>query len=358
MPETNGALSRAEAMIERNGLEGRVDRDAIVRELDMSDAGKTGLTLKILSVVGGLIASSTLSGFFMTSGLMETAPALIVSGLLFIFGAVRLNRRTDHLVLDSFTISIFLLGFVHIAMGMNKLEWDLEQAILAIGGVALVTLALTRGYMLSFFSALVFSACIIFLIAQRKWYDGIHAYVLLWVCLSVWLYYNEARVLCWGDRFSRQYPPVRIVAILSLIAGLFLVCNRDILPYGKGTLWVTSLSTVAGVLFVADSLVPLFGFRSVYDRLTLLAGVLLLVLPLWFAPALTGSILIVLLGFRTADRTAFALGILAFLYFTVQYYYDLDMSLLKKSYVMMSTGGLFLGLFFLANKKLKSLETV
>lgn len=357
MPENQGAFSRAEALIERNGLGDRVDREAVRRELQMSDAGKTGLTLKILSVVGGLIASSTLSGFFLSSGLMETAPALFLSGLLFVFGAIHLNRKADNLVLDTFTISIFLLGFLHLAMTMNKLEWELDRAILMIGCIALVALSLTKGYMLSFFSTLIASASILLFIAHRKWYDGIHAYVVLWVCLSLWLYYNESRVMSWGDRFSRQYPPVRIVAVLSLIVALFFVCNNRIMAYGKGTLWITSLATTAGILYVVHGLAPLFGFRSLYDRLTLMAGTLLLMLPLWLAPALTGSVLIVLLGFRTADRTAFSLGILAFLYFTVQYYYDLDITLLDKSYVMMSTGALFMALFLLSHRKLKSLET-
>ena len=358
MPETEASMSAADGMMARNGLVGRVDSEAVRADLAKDDAGKTGVTLKILSVVGGLIASSTLSGFFLSTGLMETAPALIASGLLFIGGSLWLNRRADHLVLDAFTISVFLMGFVHTTMAMNKLGWELDLSILALGAIALVALAVTRGYMLSLFSALIASASILLFIAQRKWYDGIHAYVAFWVLATVWMFYNEAKVVSWGDKFSLQYPPIRIVAVLSLVAGLFLVCNRGILPYRQELLWVTSLATIAGILFVVDRLAPLFGFRSTYDRLTLLAGVLLMVLPLWFAPALTGSILIVLLGFRTADRTAFALGILAFLYFTVQYYYDLDMTLLNKSYVMMSTGTLFLGLFLLANKKLKAFETV
>lgn len=356
MPEAKATVPTPDAMITRNGLEGRVDREAVHVELGKSDAGKTGITLKILSVVGGLIASSTLSGFFMSTGLMETAVALIATGILFIGGSLWLNRRADQLVLDAFTISMFLLGFVHLAMAMNKLGWELEQAILTLGGIALLALALTRGYMLSFFSALIASASILFFIAQSKWYDGIHAYMALWVFVSVWLFYNEGKVLSWGDKASRQYPPLRVVAILSLIVGLFFVCNRDILPYRQGTLWIASLVATAGVLFVADSLPPLFGLQKTTERITLLAGVLLLVLPLWFAPALTGSMLVVLLGFRTGDRTTFGLGIVAFLYFTVQYYYDLEMTLLNKSYVMMSTGLLFLGLYLVSDRKLKSLE--
>jgi hypothetical protein len=356
MPESSDAMSRAEAMIRSHGLDGRIDREALRAELESTDAGQTGVTLKFLSIVGGLIASSTLSGFFFSSGLMESPPVMLVSGLLFIFGALWLNRRADHLVMDTFTISIFLMGFVHLAMAMSKLEWQLDLAIPVIGAIALVALAVTRGYMLSFFSLLIASASILFYLAHRKWHEGIHAYVVLWLCVSVWLFYREGGIMSLGAKASRQYPPIRIVAILSLTAGLFFVCNRYFLPYSQGTLWITSLATMAGVLFVADSLAPLFGLNGTFDRLTFLAGVLLLVFPLWFAPAIIGSMLVLLLGFRTGDRTTFALGMLAFLYFTVQYYYDLDLTLLKKSYVMMSTGMLFLGLYLVSNKKLKSLE--
>jgi hypothetical protein len=356
MPDTNGAISRAEAILRSHGLETRINHESLKAELEGSDAGKTGVTLKILSIIGGLIASSMLSGFFFSSGLMESPFVMLASGLLFIFGALWLNRRADHLVMDTFTISIFLLGFVHMAMAMSKLEWKLDLAIPLLGVAALLALAVTQGYMLSFLSSLIASASILFYIAHRKWNEGIHAYVVLWVCVSLWLFYSEGGILSRGVKASRQYPPIRVVAILSLIVGLFLVCNRNFLPYREGTMWITSLVTTAGVLFVADSLAPLLGLQKTIERITLLAGVLLLVLPLWFAPALTGSMLVVLLGFRTGDRTTFALGILAFLYFTVQYYYDLDLTLLVKSYVMMSTGLLFLGLYLVSNKKLKSLE--
>ena len=356
MPEENTGVNRVDDFIDRNGLRGRIDMDTLGAKLRMSDAGKTGITLKILSVIGGLIASSMLSGFFVSSGLLETPPALMVSGILFIGGALWMNRKADHLVLDTFSISVFLLGFAHLAWAMSKSGWELEYAILALGGTALFAFAVTKGYMLSLFSALIVSSSMLLLLVQKKWYDGIHAYVVLWLISSVWLFFNEARALSWGDKASRQYPPVRVVAILSLIVGLFLVCNRNILSYNKDTLWITSLATLAGVLFVADSLTPIFGLKKTNERFLYLACALLLVIPLWFAPALTGSLLIVLLGFRTGDRTTFALGILAFLYFTVQYYYDLEMTLLNKSYVMMSTGFLFLGLYLVSNKKLKSLE--
>jgi uncharacterized membrane protein len=75
-------------------------------------------------------------------------------------------------------------------------------------------------------------------------------------------------------------------------------------------------------------------------------------------PAISGSILVILLNFMANYKTGFVIGLLAFVYFVSQYYYDLSFSLLTKSYMMLVTGALFLILYLFVYKKLQSHEEV
>src|SRR5690606_13137026 len=81
-------------------------------------------------------------------------------------------------------------------------------------------------------------------------------------------------------------------------------------------------------------------------------------LPTLYAPSISGALLIVLLSFLVNYRTGFAIGIIALIYFVVQYYYDLNLSLLTKSIILFSSGTVFLVFYFFFTKMTKDNEKI
>jgi uncharacterized membrane protein len=67
-------------------------------------------------------------------------------------------------------------------------------------------------------------------------------------------------------------------------------------------------------------------------------ALLLLTLPTAMNPAISASLLMMLLGFYTGHRSAFVMGLLGLPLFIGIWYYDLPISLLQKSIWMMVTG--------------------
>jgi uncharacterized membrane protein len=82
----------------------------------------------------------------------------------------------------------------------------------------------------------------------------------------------------------------------------------------------------------------------------------LVLLPTILAPSVPGALLVVLSSFYIGHRTGFWVGLLALAYFLVLYYYDLNMTLLAKSGVLVLTGSLFLAGLYLLNRYLRSHE--
>jgi len=59
-------------------------------------------------------------------------------------------------------------------------------------------------------------------------------------------------------------------------------------------------------------------------------------------------------SFYSGHRAGIAIGAMALVYFVILFYYDLHLTLLTKSVILMVNGALFLGGYFLIHKKLKA----
>ncbi|MEM9526442.1 MAG: DUF4401 domain-containing protein, partial [Bacteroidota bacterium] len=76
------------------------------------------------------------------------------------------------------------------------------------------------------------------------------------------------------------------------------------------------------------------------------------------APAAAPTLLILLLSFGTGYRLGTAIGALALVYFLGQYYYDLNLTLLTKAYVLLVSGALLLAAYKWLQPKLSTDETI
>ena len=74
-----------------------------------------------------------------------------------------------------------------------------------------------------------------------------------------------------------------------------------------------------------------------------------------YTPGISGTLLIILLSYRTNFKPGLAIGIAAFVYFISNFYYNLNINLLNKSLLLIGSGLLFLALYGLI-LKLKSNE--
>lgn len=328
----------------------KFDEEAILKAYSENDNHQT-LAIKILSIFGGFLASSIFVGFLFLAGLYDSEFALLLLGfLLIVFGAF-INQQNDNTIVDTVSISAYIIGFILLGMGFSKMELDENTISLIFIFIAFCTLFLTQAYIISFVSVLIISGSFLTLLISNDYYDLVHVYVSVMAVLLSLIFLNEAKLLNGNSKISKLYSPVRIALLFSFLAGLIILGKTGILKLSQEYLWISSISIVIAIFSVVSRLLVLLNIHENKWKIYALATIVLL--PTLFAPSISGAILIILLSFLVNYKTSLVIGAVVFIYFVSQYYYDLHYTLLTKSIVMFCSGILFLGLFFLTQKKLK-----
>jgi uncharacterized membrane protein len=191
---------------------------------------------------------------------------------------------------------------------------------------------------------------------MHRVYPLMHVYTSLLTAMMVFWFLKEAKIISTGKKLSLLYFPIRMGLIVSFIAALFVMGKNEIFSGIIPKIWITSIFTISATLFVVYILCKLLRLKKVGDKVFIYVMSLLLLLPTAMNPAISGSILVILLCFYANHKTGFAIGVLSCIYFVSQYYYDLQFTLLVKSYMMLGTGVLFLLLYLFTYKKLQSHE--
>ena len=309
-------------------------------------------------MLGGFFATVAFLGFFLAAGLYKSDSGLAITGFLFIAGAIGLNVAYKKLIIDTLSVSAFAIGLCLITYGLSSLDINGNSISVIFIIISLFTIGITQNYVLSFMSVLSINGSFIFLILYNELQSLIHIYDAALLVLLTYVFLNEAKFLVAKFFPSKLYNPIRIGLIISLITGLLFVGQRGIFDFGIQHIWASSVITIPLTIYVISIITKRIGIsqpKSLYAIYTL--SVLFLI-PTAFSPAISGALLIILLSFLVNYKTGLAIGVISFVYFISQYYYDLNLTLLTKSIILFVSGIVFLLFYVLTHKKLGQHEEV
>jgi hypothetical protein len=329
------------------------NEEAILLEYRSQAEEKSSLAIKIVTVFGGLFATSTFMGFIMAAGLYSSGVGLALFGIISIAGAVWLNIAYNKLIIDTISISVFITGFILIGIGLSDLDVDENIISILFFILGFLTLMLAQNYIISFVSVLIISGALLALIAESEQYNFIHVYVSVFAFAFTYWFLQEARIITRSRKISRLYNPVRMGLVFSFLGGLILVGKKGIIPIAQDYVWVSSVVTIAAVMYVISILFAIFKTSS-SEKAIIYALSFILLLSTVMSPSISGSILIILVCFLVNHKTGFVAGIIGLIYFISQYYYDLGLTLLVKSILLFSTGILFSLICLFTYRKLKT----
>ena len=332
--------------------------EGVIYEAYQKDNDNQSLAIKILTVFGGILASIMFLGFLYLSGLQNSEKGLLAVGAICIAGAVWVTKVYDKIIIDTVSISSFIIGFILLGIGFN-LQGIKENTIFIIFIIiAICSLCIVQNYILSFISILIIHGSILKLIMSNNNHDLIYIYVSALALMVTYFFLKEAGMITGGKRLSRLYNPIRIGLILSFLSGLIFFGKKGILALSPNYTWLCSLTLIATIIYCVYILLDLLNVIKTQYKVSIYLASILLLLPTVFSPSISGAILIILLSFLVNYKTGFVFGIIAFIYFISQYYYDLEFTLLTKSILLFSSGVIFLTLYLFTHKKLTSDEKV
>jgi len=334
------------------------DEKAILEEYQIQGENKSSLTIKILSIFGGFLAMLAFLGFLALTGLYNSEFGLLIFGIGFIISAIWLNKEYDKLITDTFSISIYVIGFALLAFGLTQLEVDKNITTILIGIIALCSLFITQNYILSFLSVLVFCGCFLSLIILNDFYNLVHLYIAFITLMLAYFFLNEAKIISSNRKLSKLYNPIRIGLLISLLFGLVAIGKRHLIPISQNYFWLSSIIMILVILYLVHSIIKINEIKSVRSKIQIYILSCLILISTIFSPSISGAIVIVLLSFLVNYKTGIIIGIISFIYFISQYYYDLNFTLLTKSIILFSSGIVFLLFYLFTIKKLNANEKI
>ena len=352
-------ISENLALIAQSEGEGfSYEQEEIEQEYAFLEDNEAGLAIKILSVIGGFLATLFFLGSIVSAIASYSEAGLLVFGLLSIGFAIWLNVTTSRLIIDTISVSTFAAGFSMIGVGFAMLEVDENFIGIAFIIIALATLSITQNFILSFISILFINGSFLFLIVVNSVYSLIHFYNALLLVLLTYFLLQEAKFFTGVKPLSKLYDPIRIGLVDSVISGLVFVATKNIFEINIYYIWLSSVVIFHINIYVVSLIIKLIGVTNAQTKAIIYILSVLFLIPSVFSPAISGALLIVLLCYMVNYKTGLYLGIIAFIYFEGQYYYDLNYTLLVKSMIMFGSGIIFLSFYYFMHKKLDADEKI
>jgi len=325
------------------------DEDAILADYQKDD-GNQSLAIKILSVIGGILASLAFLGFLFITGIYNSEISLIVTGLIFIYGAVFLIKFYDKILVDTISISIYIIGLILVGMACGNL-FSSENIICYICIItAVISLVLVQSFILSFINIVIINGSLISLMLLNNLPNLIHFYISILAILLSFILLKEAKFLTHSRAISKLYNPMRTALTFTFIF-LIILLKNDSMTIPNKLIWTSSVIHIGLILFLISSLVKRLNVNNKKYELGIYIICFLTLAPTAISPGISGSLLLLLLSFLVNYRTGFVLAALSFIYFISEFYYDLNFTLLTKSILLFVTGILFIGLYWLISKK-------
>jgi uncharacterized membrane protein len=176
--------------------------------------------------------------------------------------------------------------------------------------------------------------------------------------MLAYFFLNEAKIISSNRKLSKLYNPIRIGLLISLLFGLVAIGKRHLIPISQNYFWLSSIIMILVILYLVHSIIKINEIKSVRSKIQIYILSCLILISTIFSPSISGAIVIVLLSFLVNYKTGIIIGIISFIYFISQYYYDLNFTLLTKSIILFSSGIVFLLFYLFTIKKLNANEKI
>lgn len=334
------------------------NEEAILKDFKIQEDNKSSLAIKILSIFGGFLATIAFIGFLLIAGLYNSEIGLVLFGFIFIASAILLNKIYDKLIIDTFSVSSYVIGNILLVFGLTEMNFDENIISGLISLIAIFSLFITQNYILSFIAILTVNSCFLYLLTFHHAYDFIHLYIGLSVLILAYLFLNEAKLISSNVKISKLYAPFRIGFIISLLIGLVAFSKENLFLISPNNIWLSSITLIIVNIYMVYTILKIIVVKNLTNKLLIYILTSLVLISLVLAPTILGAIAIMLLCFLVQYKTGLAIGIISFIYFISQYYYDLNFTLLTKSIILFSSGIVFLFLYIFTNKYILSDEKV
>ena len=320
--------------------------DCDTEQLLAKESERSGGAIAVLQIVGGLLGSIAFLGFLFAVGIYQYRLAVIIIGFLFFAFSVATPWILKRAFPESVVLFLFMIGCFLFTYGLSNCHLNGNIIISILVLVALSAIWFGKGRLIVFTAVLLFAGSMVAYAFENSVEDLIHVVAFFSFAIAGWITMNESKILARRTHLSSISDSIALAFVFAGIGVMNLMNISLHIPFNPNLLWISGLA-------------PLFlAVQTIYRRVdgsvpaTIVSGIVFLSIAM-FAPAIMASIAIILLGYGYNRKVMMVLGILVFIQFTSQFYYDLKFTLLTKSWLLMGTGVLGLAGYFFYNKSIR-----
>ena len=323
--------------------------------------------LRILTLIGALIASGFFFLFLAISGILDEDGFLIL-GLVFVAAAYGLlvAAKKSNPILQVFFITcsftllavgkiLFVIGFVEMFDDLfsTRSRGVIWAATLGIGLATVLTYKLFPFVLDRFISSCFFLGFFIAAVIALPDLDSdVMPVVAAWIINFFFLTYMIcAGFLLLHEKVKKLYDPVAYALICTLL-GLAvmqsgLMSEPKLEPVLGFEIWLPNFIAGFGLLYLLSHAVG--GFKKQMDSQAIVIAVGVILLALFTNAGILLSIMLTVFGRMNHRPLVSFIGWISLTGFLIYYYYQMDFSLETKSYVLLGSGGLLLGIRLILN---------
>jgi hypothetical protein len=323
--------------------------------------------LRILTLIGAVIATGFFFLFLVFIGGIDE-DTLLILGLVFVaaaYGLLIVAKKSNpilHVFVTTCSFTILAVGKIMFVIGFVEMFDDLFSlssrgviwaATLGVGLATVLTYKLFPFVLDRFISSCYFLGFFIgAVIALPDLDSSVMPVVATWIMNFFFLAYMIcAGFLLLHEKVKKLYDPVAYALICTLL-GLAvmhsgLMSEPKFEPVLGFEIWLPNFIAGFGLLYLLSHAVG--GFKKQMDSqaIVIVAGIILLA---FFTNAgILLSILLMVFGRMNHRPLVSFIGWISLTGFLIYYYYQLDFTLETKSYVLLGSGGLLLGIRLILN---------
>lgn len=335
----------------------QVNEAQIEKDYQVKFDNQSSISIKILTIFGGLIATLCFAGFIAVAGFYENEFGMLILGGILIASSIGLNMASHSFFIGTLSVSAYLLGLLMMGFGWGSMDVDPLFIKIIFLAISILTLFFVSNYVLTFIATALFFGAISSIFME---WNHIFNISFIIACIGViytsWLLF-EAKLITMHPKIARKHDAIRDGLLFSFLLGIVFSSFQYVFYWRQGsyysaTGYITSAIYIICLLYVLHLILKKLEINDVKSQGFIYFFSLLFFVLLLPAPAILASLLILLLGFYFNFRASAVLGVIGLVYFFSKFYYDLSMTLLYKSLIMMAAGLLFIGFYLLAKKYL------
>ena len=344
------------------------DPEEAGKQLAVGSVGeKVPIYLRILTLIGAVIATGFFFLFLAIYGILDE-DTLLILGLVFVaaaYGLLIVAKKSNPILhvfvaTCSFTILavskiMFVIGFVEMFDDLFSLSsrGEIWPATLGVGLATVLTYKLFPFVLDRFISSCYFLGFFIgAVIALPDLDSSVMPVVAAWIMNFFFLAYMIcAGFLLLHEKVKKLYDPVAYALICTLL-GLAvmqsgLMSDPKLEPVLGFEIWLPNFIAGFGLLYLLSYAVG--GFKKQMDSQVIVIAVGVILLASFTNAGILLSILLMVFGRMNHRPLVSFTGWISVTGFLIYYYYQLDFTLETKSYVLLGSGGLLLGVRLILN---------